>query len=517
MITDNKIGDVEFVNSARIAYDRWSNDGGASFSPDTTVFCRFCSSQAYAPNTFGDNRGFVDQLYITGEECVNGRLFVLDSSTRDFYQLSGFSGSSGGSGGNGGMPFNKWENAALIDTGETEHIALLLSPDGNASDEFLVLYIGQKGKNANGNIADDFLSRNGLANGEWFYLKSKFPDTGKTNKKGKFQKGTNGALGSKKLEDIDTNPSNPTQVVLAEQNMGIYTFDFSLDFARGEFNSKHSSFSITKIKTDDIINPDNVDWTVDGHIFVNEDSARGAIWRMPPDGKSIVKVGETTTIGESSGIFDISALLDYAPGSIMVTNSQGVPSSTTILINPSAEPVEPVENEVIPTPQVGVTPAVKPAGALIYEAEDVTLAEYRYCNIEHVNPGFSADGYADFLGFGSSLEWTVDSLVSGWHEVHVAYAAGSNRPANFIVDGATFGEFSFLDTGGWSKWDTETFVIELAAGSHTFKVVSEKSNGPNIDWMAISSPEPAVKTGGAAGSNLRGGNIDELYMYLDDP
>jgi hypothetical protein len=391
MITDNKIGDVEFVNSARIAYDRWSNDGGASFSPNTPLFCRFCSSQAYAPNTFGVNRGFVNQLYITGEECSNGRLFVLDSSTRDLYQLSGFSGSSGGSG-NGGMPFNKWENAALIDTGETEHIVLLLSPDGGLSTQFLTLYVGQKGKDANGKTADDFLSRNGLANGEYFYLKSKFPNDGKTNKKGSFQEDTNGALGSNKFEDIDTNPSNPTQVVLAEQNMGIYTFDFILDFAGGEFNLKDSSFSITKIKTDDINNPDNVDWTVDGHIFVNEDNAKGAIWRMSPDGDSIEKVGETTASGESSGIFDLSALLDYAPGNIMVTNSQGVPGSTSILINPSAEPVEPaepqlvepVEDEVIPTPQEGVKPAVKPAGALIYEAEDPTLVECRYCLIESI-------------------------------------------------------------------------------------------------------------------------------------
>jgi hypothetical protein len=104
--------------------------------------------------------------------------------------------------------------------------------------------------------------------------------------------------------------------------------------------------------------------------------------------------------------------------------------------------------------------------------------------------------------------------------VHVAYASGSNRPANFIVDGAKFGEFSFPDTGGWSEWDTETFVVDLAAGSHTFKVVSEMSTGPNIDWLAIRSPElglDTVKAVGTAGSNLRGGQIDELYMYLDNP
>lgn len=124
-IDGGNTGGVSFVLSARQAYDRWSSSGGLDFtdtsSTSNTSFSRFCSSQAYAPDTFGPARGFVDPLYITGEEVSDGRLFVLDSAGRDFYQLSGTVGSA--TGGIGGMPFDSWENAALVDTGETQHVA----------------------------------------------------------------------------------------------------------------------------------------------------------------------------------------------------------------------------------------------------------------------------------------------------------------------------------------------------------------------------------------------------------
>lgn len=78
----------------------------------------------HAANTFGTDRGFVDEVYITGAEASNRRLFALDSVNRDLYQLSGTVGSAPG--GTGGMPFDSWENAALLYPGETSHVALLL-------------------------------------------------------------------------------------------------------------------------------------------------------------------------------------------------------------------------------------------------------------------------------------------------------------------------------------------------------------------------------------------------------
>ncbi len=345
---------VSFVNSARQAYDRWSSDGGASWTNTSdisnTSFNRFCSGQSYLPNTFGAGRGFVDNVYITGEEGFNNfatnRLFALDLDNRDFYQLSDVAGSA--TGGIGGMPRDSWENAALLDTGETDHVALLLSPDGGTST--MKMYIGEKGKDANGNPSNDFLARNGLAYGSYYYLNDTLPGSG-TSADGTFDTTTAGALVASKLEDVDTSPSDPTRAVLGNQNFGLFTFDFNLDFGSGSFNPATSDFSITKIQNDvtgvagTFGDPDNVEWSAptvingtaypDGLIFVNEDSSHGEIWMNAPDGSDLTLIGNTVGATESTGIIDISDLVGYNPGSVMLTASQGT-ASLSVLINPFA-------------------------------------------------------------------------------------------------------------------------------------------------------------------------------------
>jgi hypothetical protein len=266
IVSSGTTGGVTFVNSAQQSYDRWSNDGGINWTPTvdvtTTAFTRFCSGQSYLPNTFGPGRGFVDNIYITGEEFGNNRLFANDLANRDFYQLSGVAGSA--SGGIGGIPLDSFENAALLDTGELNYVALILSPDGGS--QIMKLYIGEKGRDANGNASSSFLARNGLAYGSYYYLNDALPASG-TSADGFFDTTTLGALLSSKLEDVDTNPNNPTQLVLGDQDSGLFTFNFQLDFGSGSFSAAGSSFSITKIQqhhggVDGAFgDADNVDWT----------------------------------------------------------------------------------------------------------------------------------------------------------------------------------------------------------------------------------------------------------------
>lgn len=359
-ISGGTTGGVSFVTSARQAYDRWSSDGGASWTntsdPNNTSFNRFCSGQSYLPNTFGAGRGFVDNVYITGEESFGiasfERLFAIDLDNRDFYQLSGVAGSAPG--GIGGMPKDSWENAALLDTGETDHVALLLSPDGGT--QIMKMFIGEKGKDVNGNASNDFLARNGLAFGSYYYLNDVLPAIGTPSVDGTFDTTTAGALFASKMEDVDTSPSDPTRAVLGNQNFGLFTFDFDFDFTSGSFSAAGSSFSITKTQNDvsntlgTFGDPDNVDWSAatvlngttypDGLIFVNEDNSNGEIWVNAPDGSDLTLIGDTAGIGtstETSGILDISALVGFNPGSVLLTSSQGTIPSLSVLINPFAK------------------------------------------------------------------------------------------------------------------------------------------------------------------------------------
>jgi hypothetical protein len=370
MIASGTTGSVSFVSSAQQAYDRWSNDGGLTWintsDASNTTFGRYCSGQSYDPNSFGSGRGFVDYIYITGEEGGTNRLFAIDLANRDFYRLSGVAGAAPG--GIGGMPFDSWENAALLDTGETNHIALLLSPDGGT--QRMQLYIGEKGKDKTGAAATDFLARNGLAYGSYYYLNDALPASD-TSTDGFFDTTTAGALTSSKLEDVDASPTDPTKAVLGDEDSGLFTFDFNLDFTSGSFSAAASSFSITKTQNhaNDLDgsfgDPDNVDWTdattlngityPDGLIFVNEDSgtANGETWMMKPDGTGLSLIGDTIGINaatETTGILDISKLVGYRPGSVLLTANQGSTASLTALINPHATPVpEPISLSIIGT------------------------------------------------------------------------------------------------------------------------------------------------------------------------
>ena len=272
----------------------------------------------------------------------------MDLDNRDFYQLSSVTGSA--IGGIGGIPRDSWENAALLDTGETSHVALLLSPDGGTSR--MKLYIGEKGKDLNGDFSTDFLARNGLAYGSYYYLNDELPTSG-TSTDETFDITTAGALTASKFENVDTSPSDPTRAVLGNQDFGLFTFDF--DFGSGSFSAAGSSFSITEVHDNGFGlgtfgNPDNVEWSdptviaratySDGLIFVNEDNSDGEIWMNAPDGSDLTLIGDTVGISgstESSGILDISDLLDYNPGSILLTSNQGGNDSLSVLINPDAE------------------------------------------------------------------------------------------------------------------------------------------------------------------------------------
>jgi hypothetical protein len=60
---------------------------------------------------------------------------------------------------------------------------------------------------------------------------------------------------------------------------------------------------------------------------------------MSPDGSGLSLIADTIPnieATETSGILDISSLVGYKPGSILLTNNQGSTSSQTVLISPYA-------------------------------------------------------------------------------------------------------------------------------------------------------------------------------------
>lgn len=317
-------------------------------------FRLFCSSQSYGPNPFGvPGEGFADQIYLFGEEKRNqpfGRLFCIDHSNRTSYQLSdGVGDASNIQGGNGGMMWDSFENVAIVRTHETKHVAFLMSHDGGS--ETLKLYIGQKNKNKDGTFNNvGFLERNGLAYGSWFYLKSGLPLQQGQSEPGTFAKDSNGAITSSKFEDVDTNPNNPTQVVLGEEKLGVYVFTFDLQFnANGVFDADQSSFDVTMLFNDErgpMRRADNVLWTAADLIYASTDGTDGAVWQMQSDGTGLKRVASSKRAddadGSPSGMVDISGYLGYQHASILLVTTMGCGSSLSVLISDTATKLAPV-------------------------------------------------------------------------------------------------------------------------------------------------------------------------------
>jgi len=359
-----------------------------------------CSGNAWEPNTFGPGRGFTDRLYLNGEETFGtnptGHYWALDTATNTLYQAPDVGG------------LGSWESATVIDTGRTDTIALLLGEDRGASTTGtarLSLYVGTKNPGSS-----DFLARNGLVGGKTYYWDANGTSNtnGTVGAGGLFANNNDSVQGTwtqtpteavlfSKAEDVHTNmqPSSPKfgkEAVLASQDQAIFQIDFSgITFTAGDLTPGSTSNVKVLLKNgtdDDPVNDfsgfDNLVWSADGNLYVNEDDGEGDIWQvnvaglnaqyqnndLNPSLSNVFQILDADMIGahtggvalgitESSGIIDISSFVGYAPGSIFLADGQGTSSDQLVLlVSPTAA--------VIPEPSVVASCLILVVGAAVY-------------------------------------------------------------------------------------------------------------------------------------------------------
>lgn len=335
----------------------------------TTPISRLCSGNVWEPDTFGPGRGFADQLFLTGEEDLTttgtgGSIWALETATGVFYEAPDV-----------GPPGGRWENAIIIDSGNTEQIALLLSSDGGTNQ--LYLYIGTKSTDPNAN----FLQRNGLVGGANFQFDpdgatTQLPASGSLA--GTFAANTAEPLMESKLEDIHVNPNDPVRAALAEQNNGVYEIVFDLKFNNdGTLDTGQSCFLISLLNSitsgDNLNAPDNLVWSANGLIYVNEDGSGNDVWQLEPTTGDVVQIADGFTT-ETSGVIDVSCLVGMTAGSLLLTNSydgnatNGNHGSLYMLVSPLASLVGDVNLDGA-TNLLDVVPFIKLLVTSIYQAE----------------------------------------------------------------------------------------------------------------------------------------------------
>jgi autotransporter-associated beta strand protein len=338
------------------------------------VLWRPCAANLWEPDAFGYGRGFHDRLYLTGEETFDdppsGHFWAIDPATDTLYEAVDVGG--GGS----------WESATLVDTGRTDTIALLLGEDRGedpAGTALMSLYVGRK------DPTGSFLERNGLAGGTTYYWDADGTSYSVGTLQGTLFTGNAvGATGTwttdqteavrfSKAEDVHTDMQTTsagfgTRAAFASQGQGVFLVDFSqVDFVAGDLGSdRQSEVSVLFAAGTDggdgsgatglFTAMDNLVWSPDGSVYVNEDDGEGDIWQirvadlladyaagdLTPNSDAVFQILDADSIAglginESSGIIDISTLVGYVPGSVFLTNGMGgVADQLAMLVSPTA-------------------------------------------------------------------------------------------------------------------------------------------------------------------------------------
>jgi endonuclease I len=335
-------------------YDRAGNVVTSTSQLELGGLDRFCSASLFEPNSFGAGRGLVDRIYFAGEETSTsfghphgGTFWALDTSNGDLWAVPD-------------MGRGSWENAALIDTGTTTHVAFLLGDD--AQGRPLWLYVGQK------NPVGNFLERNGLKGGQLYAWKAdngnttpqQFNVTGHTrtgtwvaiNAKNAGAAGTAGhdaagykndtTLGTEanaancfrfsRPEDLGTSPIDGTLVAFTSTGRGSLfpldnwgdTYIVDLDFT----NLAAPTASVKILYSGDDAGggqfmtpeeglrcPDNLVWSADGFIYVQEDQSN--------------QVGNFGAAGFETSIWKLNATTGAATRITQTDRSNPLPLGST--------------------------------------------------------------------------------------------------------------------------------------------------------------------------------------------
>ncbi len=358
---------------------------------DVEGFSRFCSGGLNEAEQFGPSRGLTDDIYFAGEEVggffnsVGGANWALDVATGDIYQLPALGRGSWentseiDTGTTTHVAFILADDQSPFDfdgDGEVEGAPfyLYVGEKNLDSDNFLErngladgnLYVWVPDANADENPDNDILNAlqfNGAgttATGAWVQIdNSAKPENASLDGSTGFdqfgyptqgnlitQAEAVGAFVISRPEDVATNPNNPSEIVQAVTGVdtfaigpdgnGADTFGalYTLDT---DFSNLTSSGALTATATviydgdqdpnRSLRSPDNLDWSADGFIYVQEDEAeedsltgeflfgQGA---ANPNEASIVRVDPNATPEEASvgdnvttiGIVDRSQILD---------------------------------------------------------------------------------------------------------------------------------------------------------------------------------------------------------------
>lgn len=502
------------IKDSGIAYDRILDPNGnvvSNFTElgETNGLSSFCSSALFEANAFGAGRGVVDKMYFTGQES-GGRAYMLDVANGDLWAVGEFG-------------LGAYENAAQLDTGNANTVAFLLTNDRQGSPMFM--YVGTK------HAGGDFLDRNGLRDGQLYYWKADNADTLPTQFTSGTRTGTwvaidaqdvskagqagydnlglksnttleneakaGGAFEFSRPEDTATNPANGAEAVFAATGgrAGIdvagtvyaMTFDFSQATPKSTARILYDGDTDA---TKALRNPDNLVWSSDGFIYVQENKAadlygpsatnsnEASILKLNPATGAITRVAEidraavpagfvdsaagSAAAWESSGILDVSTLFGQTAGKLFLSTLQAGNITTSPVTTGLGERDSALL--LLTAPGVNLTPAAD---------------YYKFVSIENITGTNFADAISGNSGVNVLRGLGGNDVIDG--------AAG-----NDVIDGGS-GIDRILGGSGNDKLTGGTSGDRMAGGTgnDTYVVDSAsdilfETSGTDAVWTSVS-------------------------------
>lgn len=379
---------VDYVSSS----DRTAEGYAPLEGPELGGIDRPCSAQFFPAEHFGNGSGFNDNIYLFGEEQSSrfggfgGQMWALDTETGICYECPDLGRGAWESGTliDTGSP-----STVAVLLGE-DHSWSSSDPTGSPGPS-AYLYVGTKKKKGS------FLERNGLTGGTiyaWVPKQNLVEDprelinaegTGTVLKGGwvpidntgsltidgtatdtelRIRAKDRGAQIFSRPEDVHTDPNNGQRAVmantgrvidedgdgvqdLADSQGSLHVFDFTKAFkGNGQLKTNPTSTTvinvfdcdvdITSTPGNDYIgvdSPDNLVWSADGYIYIQEDGdADAGIYKIDPVTGTALRIAradvdfpefeEDSSTPESSGIIDVSELFGYAPGELFMLDIQ---------------------------------------------------------------------------------------------------------------------------------------------------------------------------------------------------
>jgi secreted PhoX family phosphatase len=484
---------------------------------ETAGFDRFCSANLIMANAFGDGKGFEDDIFLMGEETSpnfpptvrDGTFQALDIANNTLYAVPQ-------------LGYGSWESATLLDTGRDDTVAVVLGDDYSIEAP-IYLYIGQKDTSEGAG----FLERNGLAEGQMYVWKAEDGSTGPDElfgtgtEMGGFwapidvqdasmagQEGYDdegyllgdtlrdvarerGAFMVSRPEDVDVNPSDGTQFVLNNTGDGDAIVNptdlfgdvsvFDVDF---DSEGNPSSGDMTIIYDGDtpelnglespfegIRNPDNLAWSADGHIYVQEDFAydfapedaagleEASIWKLALDGTAtrIAEINRDVVLPEGSTDSRIDTFgASETSGIIDVSEYYGNPAGTDFYFTVQAHGIRDgaiADLNLVEGGQIlHMTIEDEPFPSMLMPLDETAYSSTALFTVGETIDGYTPPGILDGLGAFALDDDTVRILAN--HELGntVGYAYEVSDGA-FTLTGA---RVSYFDV------NTETLEIEDA-------------------------------------------------------